>query len=248
VAPGAKDTRGAQEAKGTVANRRNENLNPPPIPGQSQPQNPPNDAQAQANAQAEQKRLEDVAQELRQAIQVNPDLQGLQQNVQIEVTPEGLRIQLIDNDKTEMFARGSAAPLPRTRQLMTLVGQEISKLPNKVAITGHTDALQYASNATYTNWELSSDRANATRRALSQSGIGDARLAEVKGVADRDPLVPDDPKSARNRRISIVLLRQNPLPGASVAATAAGANSGATNAADAGPIVGPAPDTRLIKR
>jgi len=236
VAPGAKDTKGAQEAKGTVSNRRNEYQNPPQ-----------SEAQAQAAAQAEQKSLEQVAQELRQAIQLNPDLQGLQQNVQIEVTPEGLRIQLIDNDKQEMFARGSAAPLPRTRQLLALVSQGVQKLPNKVAITGHTDATQYASNATYTNWELSTDRANATRRALAAAGITDARLAEVKGVADRDPLLPSDPANARNRRISIVLLRENPPPGAAIATATPGANSGAATA-DAGPIVGPAPDTRLIKR
>jgi chemotaxis protein MotB len=242
VAPGAKDVKGEQEAKGTVANRRNESQNPPPPAPQTQ-------AQAQAAAQAEEKSLEQTAQELRQAIQANPDLQGLQQNVQIEVTPEGLRIQLIDNDKQEMFARGSAAPLPRTRQLLALVSQGIAKLPNKVSITGHTDATQYASNATYTNWELSSDRANATRRALAAGGITDARLAEVKGVADRDPLLPADPASPRNRRISMVLLRENPPPGAAVAAAAnRSANSGAATAADAGPIIGPAPDTRLIKR
>lgn len=241
VAPGAKDIKGVQEAKGTVANRRNENQTPAPPA-------PPSEAQAQAAAQAEQKSLEQAAQELRQAIQANPDLQGLQQNVQIEVTPEGLRIQLIDNDKQEMFARGSAAPLPRTRQLLALVAQGVAKLPNKVAITGHTDATQYASNATYTNWELSSDRANATRRALAAGGITDARLAEVKGVADRDPLLPEDPANPRNRRISMVLLRENPPPGAAVAAASRGANSGAATAADAGPIIGPAPDTRLIKR
>ena len=237
VAPGAKDIKGVQEAKGTVANRRNAETQPPPSP-----------QQAQAAAQAEQQNLEQVAQELRQAIQANPDLQGLQQNVKIEVTPEGLRIQLVDNDKKEMFARGSAAPLQQTRTLLGLVAKEVATLPNKIAITGHTDSTQYASNATYTNWELSSDRANATRRALATGGIADARLAEVKGVADRDPLVPDDPKNASNRRISIVLLRDNPPPGAAVATAAPGANTGAATAADAGPVVGPAPDTRLIKR
>jgi chemotaxis protein MotB len=237
VAPGAKDIKGVQEAKGTVSNRRSQDNQPPPT-----------EAQAQAAAQAEQKTLEQVAQEMRQAIQANPDLQGLQQNVQIEVTPEGLRIQLIDNDKQEMFARGSAAPLPRTKELLQLVSKSVASLPNQISVTGHTDSTQYASNATYTNWELSADRANATRRALVAGGIADSRLAEVKGVADRDPLLPDDPKSPRNRRLSIVLLRDNPPPGTPVAAAAPGANTGAATAADAGPTIGPAPDTRLIKR
>jgi chemotaxis protein MotB len=212
VAPGAKDVKGVQEAKGTVSNRRNSDNQPLPQ----------SEAQAQAAAQAEQKSLEQIAQEMRQSIQANPDLHGLQQNVQIEVTPEGLRIQLIDNEKQEMFAKGSSAPMPRTKQLLQLVSTEVAKLPNKVAVTGHTDSSPYASNATYTNWELS---------------------------ADRDPLFPEDPANPRNRRISIVLLRDNPPPGSPLATNAPGANSGAaTAAADAGTTIGPAPDTRLIKR
>ena len=201
VAPGAKDVKGEQEAKGTVANRRNESQNPPPPAPQTQ-------AQAQAAAQAEEKSLEQTAQELRQAIQANPDLQGLQQNVQIEVTPEGLRIQLIDNDKQEMFARGSAAPLPRTRQLLALVSQGIAKLPNKVSITGHTDATQYASNATYTNWELSSDRANSSRRELVSGGLPEDRMLLVQGLASSNLFVPAEPTNPMNRRISIIVMNR----------------------------------------
>jgi chemotaxis protein MotB len=253
VAPGAKDTKGTQEAKGTVANRRNPDNQPPTQTPASQA------AQQQAgfgagqgagqggagSAQAEQKSFEQIAQEIKQAIQANPDLSGLAQNVQVEVTPEGLRIQLIDNEKSEMFAKGSSAPMPRTKQLLQLVAGEIAKLPNKISVTGHTDSTQYASNATYTNWELSADRANATRRALATGGIPDSRISDVKGVADRDPLLPTDPGNARNRRISMVVLRENPPPGTAPSASAA---PGTTAAADAGPTVGPAPDMRLINR
>jgi len=98
------------------------------------------------------------------------------------------------------------------QKLMALVALVVQKLPNKISITGHTDATPYAWGRAYGNWELSADRANASRRELINDGVPIQRIDKVVGLADRDPLVPEDPRSARNRRISIVLLREAKPP------------------------------------
>ena len=106
-----------------------------------------------------------------------------------------------------MFPSGSADMYHRTRAALELVGKVIKSLPQRISITGHTDAVMFQRGAGYTNWELSADRANATRRALLATGVAAERLARVVGAAANDPLVADDPENARNRRIAIVLLR-----------------------------------------
>jgi chemotaxis protein MotB len=146
---------------------------------------------------------------LRQAIQDVPDLKELAQNLVIDRTPEGLRIQLVDQDKYSMFPLGSSDMVESAKKLMGLVSQVVQRMPNKISLTGHTDSTPFANKAgNYGNWELSSDRANASRRALIGAGVPADRIAKVVGTADREPLVPEDPASARNRRISIVLLRE----------------------------------------
>ena len=94
---------------------------------------------------------------------------------------------------------------PRTKELLKQVAKVVQKLPNKISLTGHTDSRPYSGNATYTNWELSTDRANATRRTLLESGLSIDRMSHVIGKADNDPLIPSNPASEQNRRISIVL-------------------------------------------
>ncbi len=118
-------------------------------------------------------------------------------NVMVEPTEEGLRIQLVDSDKRELFARGNANALPHTRELMKQVAKIIEKVPNKVAISGYTDGVPFGKGANYTNWELSADRANASRRLLVEAGIPDDRFASVTGRGDRDPLIP--PATAASR-------------------------------------------------
>ncbi len=145
---------------------------------------------------------------LKQAVEQLPELKGLADNLLVDQTPEGLRIQLLDLDKQPMFASGSADLLDPAKKLLAVITQVIQRLPNKLTITGHTDAVPYPGGRRYTNWELSADRANSSRRELMADGVPESRFARVTGVADRDPLVPDDPKAARNRRISIVLLRE----------------------------------------
>ncbi|HEV3177574.1 MAG TPA: flagellar motor protein MotB [Stellaceae bacterium] len=153
---------------------------------------------------------------LRQAIQDVPDLKNLADNLIIDRTPEGLRIQIVDQEKRSMFPLGSAQMADSAQKLLGLVALVVQKLPNKVSITGHTDAAPYAFGRYYTNWELSADRANASRRELISDGVSADRIEKVVGLADRDPLVPDDPRSPHNRRISIVLLREAKLTTAAV--------------------------------
>ena len=158
----------------------------------------------------EQKQFKEVEEKLRKSIEAFPDLKALMDNLIIDQTPEGLRIQLVDRDDRPMFPLGSAEPFDYTEKLLTLVTQAIAGLPNKVSIKGHTDALPYAPGRKFDNWDLSSERALASRRVMNEAGLSDDRIDGVIGRADRDPLFPQDPRDARNRRISIVLLHDTP--------------------------------------
>ena len=162
-----------------------------------------------ASGKSEDERFAEAEKELKEALQKAPELNGLEEHLLIDRTPEGLRIQVIDQEGKPMFALGSSRPLDRTKQLLAQISQVIQKLPNRISVTGHTDALPYRGGANgYSNWELSSDRALSARRSLIDSGLGSDRLAMVVGRAAEDPLVTEDPNSARNRRIAIVVLRQ----------------------------------------
>jgi chemotaxis protein MotB len=159
-------------------------------------------------AEREQKRFEYAEKTLREAMKDVPELAKLADNLVIDNTPEGLRIQLVDQDKQPMFPLGSAEMLDPGRKLIALVAQVVHRLPNKISISGHTDSTTYPMGGKYSNWELSSDRANASRREFLADGVAAERIARVVGLADRDPLVPENPASPRNRRISIVLVRE----------------------------------------
>ena len=156
----------------------------------------------------ESNRYEEAKKAIEQALQENEELRELAKHLLIDVTPEGLRIQIIDQEGKPMFASGSAKMLPQTLKLMDTVADVIKTMPNEISVRGHTDSDQYGPGATYTNWELSADRANAARRALLNKGIEASRLANVMGKADREHLVAEDPRDPRNRRISIILLNE----------------------------------------
>jgi chemotaxis protein MotB len=147
---------------------------------------------------------------LRQALQDMPELAELSKHVLIDQTPEGLRIQLIDQEGRAMFAGSSAEPLARTRSLLEAVAKVVEQLPNRISISGHTDSIS-PQQAGYSNWELSAERANAARRILEQKGVDADRIYEVRGKASSEPLYPDDPDLPANRRISILLLREAPV-------------------------------------
>ena len=165
---------------------------------------------AKVLADAENKQFKEAEFELKQAIQNTPDLKDLAQNMIVDNTPEGLRIQIVDQDKLAMFPRGSTVMADKAKLLMQKVAEIVKKFPEKIAISGHTDSTQYAEGNKYDNWDLSTDRANASRRALIDAGLPAQRITNLAGKGDTEPLVKDDPNSPKNRRISIVLLRHKP--------------------------------------
>ena len=171
------------------------------------PQQSPDEREAIRVAQMEEQEFNEAKEELLKAIEESPELQGLEKNIRIEETPEGLRIQILDEDGTSMFPSGSAEMADHTRLLLDKVAAVIEKMPQDVSIEGHTDAVPFHRTDGYSNWELSADRALATRRTLEDLGLDTGRFAKVAGLSDTDPLVPEDPKNETNRRISITLLR-----------------------------------------
>jgi len=154
----------------------------------------------------EEEQFEKAKDELRQALQGIPNADVLNKSLLVDNTPEGLRIQLIDQEGLPMFQSGNAELLPRARELLKLVAKVIENLPQKIAISGHTDSVPFGRGTAYGNWELSSDRANSARRALEEMGVPIARIDRVVGKADTEPLLKEDPANARNRRLSVILL------------------------------------------
>jgi chemotaxis protein MotB len=156
--------------------------------------------------QREKRQFDKAAETLRQAIENSPDLQGLKNNLLVDQTPEGMRVQIVDNEGKSMFALGSTQMNEDMRKLLTRVVQAIGPLSNKIAIRGHTDATPFANNP-QGNWDLSSQRASATLKALTAMGLPASRLKDVSGRAEVDPLFPENPNDPRNRRISIILFK-----------------------------------------
>lgn len=154
----------------------------------------------------EEEEFEKVKKEIEAAMNATPEMKELLKNVVVDMTPEGLRIQIVDQEGASMFDSGSAKMLEKTEKLMKTVAGVIKTMPNQVSIRGHTDGVPYNGANGYTNWELSSDRANASRVALTGGGIPENRIANVVGKADTDHFITDKPKDERNRRISIILL------------------------------------------
>jgi chemotaxis protein MotB len=156
----------------------------------------------------EDHKFEQTKEDIDKAILQSEELKDLAKHLFIDITPEGLRIQIIDQDGDPMFPSGSAVMFEKTQKLMAKVAELIAKLPNNISVRGHTDAHAYPGTNGYTNWELSADRANASRKILEANGIPEKRIANVMGKSDTEPFVPKDPNDARNRRISIILLRE----------------------------------------
>jgi chemotaxis protein MotB len=148
---------------------------------------------------------------LRQAMQEMPDIAELSRNIIMDQTAEGLNIQLVDQDGQPMFKAGTSELLPKARLLLQQVARIVERLPNRLTITGHTDAQRFEGKNGVTNWEVSSSRANAARAVLEVQGVGSDRIFNVSGKAGTDPLLPDDPYASSNRRISILLMREAPV-------------------------------------
>jgi chemotaxis protein MotB len=180
---------------------------PAPAATQSDTQRPPTEAELRAELEHREKQaFEQAAQQIREAVRGDPELSELARQLAIDMTPEGLRIQILDDDRQAMFPLGSATPNDRARLLLQKVAPVLMRLTQDISIAGHTDAAPFAGPGR-TNWELSADRANATRRLLVDAWLQEPRIRSVTGNAERDPLVPADPLAAANRRIAIVVLR-----------------------------------------
>ncbi|MCW8915620.1 MAG: OmpA family protein [Magnetovibrio sp.] len=196
---------------------------PPPAAGsggeamQDEPVQAEVDAE-EAKKQAEQEQFEKAEEDLKEALETLPEFAQLAQSLMVDNTPEGLRIQVVDQDGLSMFPSGSASMYEHTERVLGLVLTIINKMPQDLAISGHTDAVPMGGGpaAAYTNWELSSDRANAARRYLLRNGVPENRIARVVGRAAKEPLLPDNPTDAKNRRLSIVLMRGTGQPKESV--------------------------------
>lgn len=162
--------------------------------------------QKESSRVKEEKRAtpEELAKMMRMAIE--DKLQAMKKQVLIDTTKEGLRIQIVDNEGSEIFRLGSDEPTEKAVQIIRLVSENIREKPNRIVIEGHTDSAPYKT-AQKTNWELSTSRASAARRELENNGVDPGRIARVVGYADQELLVQEDPKDPRNRRISIILLR-----------------------------------------
>jgi chemotaxis protein MotB len=171
------------------------------------------DAALQAEMQKrEAAEFASAAESLRQAMQSMPELAELSKQLIVDQTPEGLRIQLVDQEGRSMFDNNSARPNARAQVLLRAVSKVINQLPNRISITGHTSATAGSNRASApADWSLSSDRANASRLVLQSAGVDADRIYSVAGKAGSDPLYPDDPSLAGNRRIAIVLLREAPV-------------------------------------
>jgi chemotaxis protein MotB len=163
-----------------------------------------------ALAKKEQDSFASAAQSLRQSLQDMPELAELSKQIMIDQTPEGLRIQLIDQDGRSMFKENSRDPNDRARILLRAVAKVINQLPNRITISGHTSASAIGKRAD-SDWALSAERADASRQVLRGAGVDEDRIYQVSGKANSEPLYADDPTLPGNRRISIVLLREKPV-------------------------------------
>lgn len=156
----------------------------------------------------ESEQLKLIGERIKSTIAEDPTLSGLSENILIEEVSEGLRIQVIDKGEFSMFKVGSSSINEEARQLLMEIGKIIKPVSNKIAVSGHTDGRPYVSKNKYSNWELSADRANAARREFMESGIDSSRFSRIEGRADTEHLIPEDPLDPRNRRISVLILRE----------------------------------------
>ena len=152
-----------------------------------------------------ERRRQQIAQAIQQRIDAVDRLRNLSRQVRVMRTPEGIRIDLVDDADFSMFHMGSTVPVPEARQLLGIIAQALAGEGGQLVVRGHTDAVPWRAGTGANNWSLSSGRAEATRQELRMSGIPEARFERIEGVAEREPLIPDDPADPRNRRMSILL-------------------------------------------
>jgi chemotaxis protein MotB len=168
-----------------------------------------------AALKAEQKRaeiakLQEVKNTIEQKIQASERLKAMSSQLRLDMTRDGLRIQIVDEQNRPMFASGSSAVQPYMRELLQAIGAILTEVPNLLTLEGHTDATPFSGGERgYSNWELSADRANASRRELMAGGLAENRVLRVQGLAFSQPFDRNDPAGASNRRISIIVMNRD---------------------------------------
>ncbi|HUB82248.1 MAG TPA: flagellar motor protein MotB [Bryobacteraceae bacterium] len=165
-----------------------------------------------------------LREKIQEALAQTPNFKSLQDHVEITITADGLRIELLETDAGMFFESGKAVPTESGAELLGRLAAELGKMPNTVLIEGHTDSKPYSSDNGYSNWELSTDRANSARKLMEAHGLRPAQVNQVRGYADRELRHPDDPMHASNRRISVIVQYLSPKPGEG-ASPAAGEDS-----------------------
>jgi chemotaxis protein MotB len=181
-------------------------------------------------AKAEEAQLHSLKQRIEAAIETSPTLKQYKKQLLIDITTDGLRIQIVDEQNRPMFALAKADLQPYTREILLEIGQLLNGIANKVSLSGHTDATPYSSGEKgYSNWELSADRANASRRALVAGGMDEAKVLRVVGLSSAVPFNKDDPLDPVNRRISIIVMNKK----AEEAITKEGTTAEVSNEAEA---------------
>lgn len=149
--------------------------------------------------------IPDLKRKLEQAMQETPELTALKEQVEISMTSEGLRIELLETETGIFFGSGSPVPGAQAELLLARLAQELGKMPVALLMEGHTDSRPYTGTQVYSNWELSTERANAARRVMQNAGVGPRQVKQVRGFADQKLRKPNEPTDASNRRISIIV-------------------------------------------
>ena len=157
------------------------------------------------NFQLTRQNMAQLKEQLQNSIRSINDLEKLRKNIEMTVTAEGLRIELLESEKGTFFESGSSALNDSGKEMLVLLAQDLGSIPNHISIEGHTDAKPYGERANYSNWELSSDRANAARRVMQQAGLRPDQVSQVRGFADQRLRNTAAPLDASNRRISIIV-------------------------------------------
>ena len=160
----------------------------------------------------EKKRFEEIAENLKAEIEKTPELAEFAQNLKIDQTEQGLRIQITDLDGVSMFQSGDSELNINAEPLLAKVSELLQSVDNKISIIGHTDSVPFNGKPNYSNWELSADRANASRRFLLDTGVNNTRIYKVEGMADSLHFMPENPEDPQNRRISIILMKKSIAP------------------------------------
>jgi chemotaxis protein MotB len=183
-----------------------------------------------------QKQLQDLKEKLEQQIQASKELEKLNKQIEMTITSEGLRVELLEDKNGTFYQSGSAQLSPSGQELLALLAKELKTLPNQLQIEGHTDASQYSNDNNYSNWELSADRANSARRLLQQDGVRADQVTQVRGYADQLLRVKSNPYDPSNRRISILVKNSDSAPPPSL--KHAEVVGGAPGSAPSGPAPG----------